>query len=302
MLHEEAKPARSRLRKALAIAILVLFSGAAFGFAWRHYRLNTDLAKENDALIRALVQSTLSAGENVSLIRLALFDVGSEHGSAEEELKGILEADSTIACQTVSAVDVQSGILKGFDVVLFPGGSALRQHALLDVEGRRAVQEFVRAGGGYVGICAGAYLATARYNFGLKLVNAKPLTGRIDVGERMISATNRGGGRVKIELTDAGKSLFGGPTGAFEVFYYTGPIFSPASIELPAYVSLGTFRSEVWKHESQQGTMIDTPAIIAGRFGKGRVILFSPHPEATEGFEFLVRQSVLATRRTSSDQ
>jgi putative intracellular protease/amidase len=301
MPREEVKPLRPRRRTALAIAILVLFSGAAFGFGWRHYRLSTEIARENDALIRSLVQSTLTAEKDVAQVRLALFDVGSAQGSAEEQLKAILEVEPTIVCQTVSAADIQSGILKGFDVVLFPGGFAPEQHALLDDKGRLRVKEFVRGGGGYVGICAGAYLATAKYNFGLELVNAKAVTGRIDVGDRMISAADRGGGMVKMELTEAGSSLFRGPTGTFDVFYYTGPVLSPAGIELPTYVTLGTFRSEVWKHESQQGQMIDTPAIIAGSFGKGRVILFSPHTEVTKGFEFLVRRSVLATRRTGSE-
>ena len=34
--------------------------------------------------------------------------------------------------------------------------------------------------------------------------------------------------------------------------------------------------------------MIDTPAIIAGHLGNGWVIIFSPHPELTEGLDSLV--------------
>jgi hypothetical protein len=43
--------------------------------------------------------------------------------------------------------------------------------------------------------------------------------------------------------------------------------------------------------------MIDTPAIIAGRYGEGRVVLFSPHPDMTPGRESLVRSAVLAVAR-----
>jgi len=39
-------------------------------------------------------------------------------------------------------------------------------------------------------------------------------------------------------------------------------------------------------------TRQDTPAIIIGRFGKGRVFCSSPHPESTEGLEPLVRQAI----------
>ncbi len=43
--------------------------------------------------------------------------------------------------------------------------------------------------------------------------------------------------------------------------------------------------------------MIDTPSIVATRFGLGRVIAISPipHPETTPGLEFLVESSVRAT-------
>jgi hypothetical protein len=37
--------------------------------------------------------------------------------------------------------------------------------------------------------------------------------------------------------------------------------------------------------------MINTPAIIASEFGKGRVIAISPHPEDTAGLESLVERA-----------
>ena len=36
--------------------------------------------------------------------------------------------------------------------------------------------------------------------------------------------------------------------------------------------------------------MVNSPAMVAGTFGKGRVIFSSPHPEQTDGMEdFIVR-------------
>ena len=49
--------------------------------------------------------------------------------------------------------------LAQFDLVVFPGGSGSRQAAALEQEGRGAVWRFVEAGGGYLGVCVGAYLA-----------------------------------------------------------------------------------------------------------------------------------------------
>ena len=133
------------------------------------------------------------------------------------------------------------------------------------------------------------------------LVGARPLVRTDAGGKRIPGSSDRGAGDVKMDLTDAGRKLFGGPPGAFEARFNGGPIFLPAGSGPPAYVSLGTFRSEVWKDESQRGEMVGTPAIIAERLGEGRVILFSPHLEFTKGFEPLVRRGVVAARRSSAD-
>ena len=138
-----------------------------------------DLAADQQALVQSLVQSTAAADQNATQIRLALFNVDAQPGDGTKEgekgLKEILEAKSTLACQIVSAREIQEGVLKGFDVVLFPGGYAPTQYARLDESGRAAVKEFVRGGGGYVGICAGAFLASSKYGAGLELINATPL-------------------------------------------------------------------------------------------------------------------------------
>ena len=57
--------------------------------------------------------------------------------------------------------------------------------------------------------------------------------------------------------------------------------------------SLATFRSEVSRYKPQDGTMVNTPAIIVGEFGKGRVLCISPHPESTVELYGLVRNAAL---------
>jgi glutamine amidotransferase-like uncharacterized protein len=43
--------------------------------------------------------------------------------------------------------------------------------------------------------------------------------------------------------------------------------------------------------------MRNTPAIVAGRFGDGRVILISPHPERTDGLEWIIQSAALTVAR-----
>ena len=86
-----------------------------------------------------------------------------------------LQRDTLIQPKAITAVEIQQGKLADFQVVLFPGGSGSAQGRKLDKLGREQVRQFVSDGGGYIGICAGAYLASADYDWSLHLLDAKVL-------------------------------------------------------------------------------------------------------------------------------
>ena len=97
---------------------------------------------------------------------------------------------------------------------------------------------------------------------------------------------------VKMELTEAGKAILGNIKGSFEVRYHNGPIMSFIEKDgLDPFQSLATFRSEVSKYKPQQGTMVNSPAIIAGEFGEGRVLCISPHPESDSKLYILLQNA-----------
>jgi glutamine amidotransferase-like uncharacterized protein len=245
-----------------------------------------------------------AAGGRTTGVRVAVFAMEGYESHATSALTTILDAQSGCNCELVSPADVRAGALDRFDVVIFPGGSGSEQAAALGHEGKEAVRQFVESGGGYVGICGGAFLATAKYDWSLGLVNAKTVTGQRNIpGLGMRSMASRGRGTVKIELTEAGKRVFGDFPGLLDVPYTSGPVLSLAGRrDLPEYVPLARYRTEIWEYKPQRGTMIHTPAIVAARFGKGRVILFSPHPEMTEDLETFIPRAVLATARTPADR
>ncbi|MFP6767991.1 MAG: BPL-N domain-containing protein [Planctomycetaceae bacterium] len=181
-------------------------------------------------------------------------------------------------------VEIRNGALERFDVVIFPGGMASHQFDALEKTGRRAVQDFVRRGGGYVGICAGAYMAATRpYTWGLGLIDA-----------RIVDHDHwaRGIGTVTIELSDPGRTLFGNHRGPLDYHYGNGPIFAPAKKkELPDYRVLAWYRTAVpGRGGADPAVMINTPAILSGRYGKGRVLVSSGHSEWSAGIEaFMLR-------------
>jgi putative intracellular protease/amidase len=297
--HRGGRPVMKRLW-VVAFLGLAAFLGIAV-----YALLNLDWSDERapadqSGLIQSLAESASRRPNGRSPVRIAIFQ--AEEGD-DEPLKPfveIQETDLTSACEPVSSADIRGGVLQRFGVVIFPGGSGSRQSEALGEAGKRAVREFVRAGGGFVGICGGAFLATAGYDWSLALVNAKALTGDTDIpGVGTKSMVARGGGIVQVELTEAGKRVLG-DLPQFDVSYSGGPILSPARRrDLPQYATLAEFRSEVWQYEPQRGTMIDTPAIVAARFGMGYVILSSPHPEMARRLHPLIRRAILAVGRHS---
>ena len=170
------------------------------------------------------------------------------------------------------------------------GGSGSRQAAALKEAGRSRVREFVQSGGGFIGICAGAYLAAANYSWALKIGDYKTFCEKREIpGVGPKSMWYRGpSSMVTMELSADGRRILGNRRGLFPVRYHNGPIISAAGIKgLPDFRVLAWFRSEVSRYKSQEGTMVDTPAIICSNFGKGRVLSISPHPESSRNHENL---------------
>lgn len=216
-------------------------------------------------------------------IRLAVYDSGGTGGIGAERVIAQVGGQPDAIAVRVCGDDIGGGALDQFNALVVPGGSGSREAAALGEDGRARIRKFVEDGGGYVGICAGAYLATSGFSWGLKILNAKTPSPKWERGHAM----------VKVELTRHGREILGDRNGAFDCKYANGPILCPARVEsLPDYEPLAFFRTEVAEHDSPKGVMINSPAIVAGRCGKGRVIVSSPHPEQTPGLEDFIPRAV----------
>ncbi|MFX1343065.1 MAG: BPL-N domain-containing protein, partial [Promethearchaeota archaeon] len=60
---------------------------------------------------------------------------------------------------TIRGSDIQAGDLVNFDVLIWPGGHYPAYWEEVGQVGKVKIQKFVANGGGYLGICAGAYWA-----------------------------------------------------------------------------------------------------------------------------------------------
>lgn len=174
----------------------------------------------------------------------------------------------------VDAADVRAGKLKGAQVLIVPGGLSRTQATALGRDGREVIKKFVADGGGYVGLCAGCYLASSHYDWSLHLLPVK-----------VVDSTNweRGIKRLAVELTPAGKEAFDHKEKDVKVQYHNGPVLAPVDGAEGKLIPLAVFREELTRKGAKEGLMLGTPAAVAGRYGKGWAIGISPHPEQTEG-------------------
>ena len=90
---------------------------------------------------------------------------------------------------------------------------------------------------------------------------------------------------------------------SMEIHFAQGPLMVPAAnSDLPTPEILCYYRSGIGKNGADPQTMVDTPAIVAGDYGSGRVVLFSPHPEKTPGLEHLLESALLWGARSPVPQ
>ncbi len=183
----------------------------------------------------------------------------------------------------VKASDIVAGALDEHDVIVFPGGTGNGLARSLGEDASPIVREFAAGGGGVIGVCAGGYLLAEGYNEDtnrLELINARLWD---------LSNWARGQGSVTIRPTedpDAEPVL---------IRFENAPVFEPGTkgLDLPPYVSLARFVSDVVAEPEGRESMAGHDAIIAARYGEGRVVLFGPHPELTPGLEPLFQSALL---------
>ena len=171
----------------------------------------------------------------------------------------------------VDAEMIRAGALEGADVLVMPGGSATDEGKALGEEGRRKVAEFIRTGGGYIGTCAGCFLASEKTKDHPERLGVIPYR----------SEAPRGGADVRIKFNGDAKDLAGIPSGRHRVDYHGGPILIPGSpVEDADFKVIAAYDSSFQTSSPEKKpSMVGTTAIVVGTCGKGRVFASAVHPE-----------------------
>ena len=229
-------------------------------------------------------------------IRVGVFNGNGGAQTCVWEAFAACSLDGDMAVRYVTTADIAAGALDSLDVIVVPGGGGTRQYQNLGEENVRRIQEFVRQGGGAVGICAGAYLFSNTPEYSCLAMNGAKA---ID-----IEHDNRGHGIVGFSLTDEGKKIFGEYANLDTLFcmYYEGPVFVAAPDDSVKYVEFATMLSDVHEEGGAPSNMTNNrPFFIGNRYGKGKVFSSIAHPESTAGKMWMIARMVRWTQTPDDD-
>ena len=170
------------------------------------------------------------------------------------------------------------GALDGLDLVIQPGGGATRQYKAIGDDGAEALKRFVREGGKYYGVCAGAFLAMQQSIEGFSRLDMVPFKDDDP-------AYYRGDAPVKIALTDDGVEALETTNRTHTVIYFGGPAAIPGDPLADTDVKvLARYESRLvnTRQPKPVAELAGKGAILGGCVGKGKVFLSGPHPEKRE--------------------
>ncbi len=222
-------------------------------------------------------------------VRTVFFGADGAQGNGIMRVARMFAASTNYVVRFVEGKDLRAGVLKDADLYIAPGGGAETQAANMGPQGCSNLVAWIRSGGLYHGTCAGAYLVSQKYP-GVKKSRRLELLPTLPQ-----KCPYRGGNsRVNIRYTPAGEKALG-RKGREAMFYHGGPILLPGrAIPDGDFEVLARFDSQnVYVYNTNTvPAMSEGAAIIAGRLGKGKVMGMSPHPEADDGTEGLVRAEI----------
>ena len=201
-------------------------------------------------------------------IKAALYLDDGSQGSGVFRWARLLEYSPQMELCFVNGKDVRDGKLAGVDMLVMPGGWSPSQYKAMREEGAGKVREFIRAGGTYVGTCAG--LACTLNDAGrLKLL---PFTRKQNAGGK--SAI------IAVDFTEEGAKVMDIAPGRYYVRYSGGPIPLPGkAIEGGSGKILAIYKSTSSYYDKPEGNFFNEGAVIYGTFGRGKVIATGFHPE-----------------------
>lgn len=248
----------------------------------------------------ALTDAAGASGVPLRPIRIAVYGGGGapyNHGAAYAELGFLTDF--------IFPEDILAGALSGYDLLAVPGGGARAMQGQLDPLGEagcRAIADFVRRGGTYLGCCAGAFdaslvaegfLTVCPQQKHMQMINAAVWNS----GDQMWGLQSPGVGVIRAQVASTHPVTYGMPA-ELPITHYNGPLYHlPQETVVGASDAVGLLRvvgtedgftpSERFldSDADPESLLVGRAATfgaynaVAGEYGRGRVVLFGSHPE-----------------------
>ena len=233
----------------------------------------------------ACLAAAPAGGGPVKKVRAGFYADNGSEGPGMLLLARILFHSPGIEVTVISGEDLRKGVLGKLDLLVCPGGRSGRQFDAMGPAGQEAVRNFLRRGGGYVGVCAGAF-------------STLPSPVRLGVlpFENIPNAWGRDS-MATVEIPEAGAAVLGIAPGRRRVTYNGGPIVRPVTGPWPHGEgrALAFYKSTVsGPDRPAHKDFFNAPAIIYGNYGKGKAVGISFHPEKDAATEEIVTGAVYA--------
>jgi glutamine amidotransferase-like uncharacterized protein len=173
----------------------------------------------------------------------------------------------------VNADSINNISLKKFNIICFPGGDMYQYSQNISADGFEKIRNFIRAGGGYIGICGGAYFTGEKIFWqGNQLpMNSLAIFPGITRGPIDEIAPFPHCKMCKTNIVNTSHPITRTEPDTTWICYCYGPMFLPgegAEIDILGRYDIG-----------------DQPSMAAFEYGMGRVFIIGTHPEFEEDSE-----------------
>jgi glutamine amidotransferase-like uncharacterized protein len=175
--------------------------------------------------------------------------------------------------ELIDASHINRRPLDGYRIICFPGGNMYQYAQDIAESGKDKIREFISSGGGYIGICGGAYFTGERVFWQSAQLPMSPLgifpgttQGPIDAIAPYPDCV-----MCKIDIIEHNHPITKTESDSAWIMYCYGPMLLPdnsADVTI-----LGRY------------DILDQPAMITFEYGEGRVFIVGVHPELEEDSE-----------------
>ena len=197
----------------------------------------------------------------------------SGRGTDEEHIRATKNMFQWMDCtvQLVKADYINNENLGSFNILCIPGGNMYQYAQDISSEGKEKIRDFISDGGGYIGICGGAYFAGEKVVWRGNRLPMIPLgifpgTAKGPIDE-IVPYPDKG--IVKINIVDSLHPITQSEPDSIWILYYWGPVLIPnknANVTILGRYNKGN----------------KEPAMLAFDYGQGRVFIIGVHPEIEE--------------------